>query len=278
MTSLLYQPTWRWIDQSTLGPSFNGMQSFAMDDTLCHSVGSGESAPVIRTWVHHQTVILGIQDMRLPHLQDGIHAIQQQGYHCVTRNSGGLAVVLDEGVLNISLIFSEQTRSLSIDESFEAMVDFIKMCLEPIHVSFEAKEIVGSYCPGRYDLSVNGKKFAGISQRRIRKGVAVQIYLCLTGSGSKRAELIKSFYDRGLRGEQTKFVYPKIVPEKMASLEEISGSSLTVQSFIVTLLQVIQQFGEISSPLLSSSEQNLFRGYYQRIRERNDPLNKMTRR
>ncbi|MFD2616280.1 lipoate--protein ligase family protein [Terrilactibacillus laevilacticus] len=272
MTSLLYQPTWRWIDQSTLGPTFNGMQSFAMDDTLCHSVGSGESAPVIRTWVHHQTVILGIQDTRLPHFQDGIDIIQQQGYHCVTRNSGGLAVVLDEGVLNISLIFSEQNRSLSIDESFEAMVELIKMCLEPHHIFFEAKEIVGSYCPGRYDLSVNGKKFAGISQRRIRKGVAVQIYLCLTGSGSKRAELIKSFYEQGLKKEKTRFVYPKIEPEKMASLEEISKASLTVQSLILTLLQTIQQFGDISSIALSPFEQELFNGYYQRIRERNRPF------
>ena len=55
-------------------------------------------------------------------------------------------------------------------------------------IEIEAREIVGSYCPGSYDLSIKGKKFAGISQRRIRKGVAVQIYLCVNGSGSERAE------------------------------------------------------------------------------------------
>ena len=56
-------------------------------------------------------------------------------------------------------------------------------------VEIEAKEIVGSYCPGSYDLSIAGKKFAGISQRRIRNGVAVQIYLCVSGSGQERAQL-----------------------------------------------------------------------------------------
>ena len=63
-------------------------------------------------------------------------------------------------------------------------------------VEIEAREIVGSYCPGSYDLSIAGKKFAGISQRRIRNGVAVQIYLCVSGSGQERAQLIKDFYKR----------------------------------------------------------------------------------
>ena len=76
----------------------------------------------------------------------------------------------------------------------------------------EAREIVGSYCPGSYDLSIDGKKFAGISQRRLKKGVAVQIYLCVNGSGSERAEMIRRFYELSKKGEETKFAYPQIVP------------------------------------------------------------------
>ncbi|WP_420910192.1 lipoyl protein ligase domain-containing protein, partial [Lysinibacillus fusiformis] len=75
----------------------------------------------------------------------------------------------------------------------------------------EAYEIVGSYYPGSYDLSLEGKKFAGISQRRLRQGVAVQIYLCIEGSGSQRAALMRDFYEVSLRQEETKFIYPQIV-------------------------------------------------------------------
>ena len=34
------------------------------------------------------------------------------------------------------------------------------------NVDIDTKEIEHSYCPGRFDLSIDGKKFAGISQRR----------------------------------------------------------------------------------------------------------------
>ena len=94
--------TWRYVDHSSgLAP----MQSFAFDDTLSESVGKDLSSSVVRTWIHQHTIILGIHDSRLPHLQDGIRYLtEERGYNAIVRNSGGLGVVLDQGVLNISLI------------------------------------------------------------------------------------------------------------------------------------------------------------------------------
>ncbi|WP_446473966.1 lipoyl protein ligase domain-containing protein, partial [Bacillus paralicheniformis] len=83
--------------------------------------------------------------------------------------------------------------------------------------------------PGSYDLSIEGKKFAGVSPTRLRQGVAVQIYLCIEGSGSQRAALIRDFYEVSLRQEETKFIYPQIVPEGMASLSELVDPDLTVE-------------------------------------------------
>ncbi|MEJ7511968.1 lipoyl protein ligase domain-containing protein, partial [Staphylococcus lugdunensis] len=85
------------------------------------------------------------------------------------------------------------------------------------------------YCPGRFDLSIDGKKFAGISQRRVRGGIAVQIYLCVEGSGEERAEMMHEFYQRALKGEVTKFKYPDIKPECMASLETLLHRDIKVQ-------------------------------------------------
>src|SRR4051795_9305947 len=101
MEGLLRQHEWRIIDQSSLGSHFHALQSFGTDDTLCASVGSGQAPATARTWVHHNTIVLGIQDTKLPFLQEGIQFLQEQGYQAIVRNSGGLAVVLDEGVLNI---------------------------------------------------------------------------------------------------------------------------------------------------------------------------------
>lgn len=114
---LLMQPSWRIIDQSSLGPYFDAKQSFAMDDTLCASVGKGESPATARSWVHHRTIVLGIQDTRLPFLEDGVKLLEDEGYRVIVRNSGGLAVVLDEGVLNISLIFEDEKKASTSTEA-----------------------------------------------------------------------------------------------------------------------------------------------------------------
>ncbi|MBO1912887.1 lipoate--protein ligase family protein, partial [Microvirga sp. 3-52] len=141
---------------------------------------------------------------------------------------GGLAVVLDEGVLNISMILSEQNTSIDISTGYEIMLEFVKLLFPEAEGRIQAYEIVGSYCPGSYDLSIDGLKFAGISQRRLRQGIAVQVYLCIEGSGAERAELIRELYDVGLNGQDTKFVYPTIKPEVMASLSELLNLQLTV--------------------------------------------------
>ena len=73
-------------------------------------------------------------------------------------------------------------------------------------------------------------------------GVAVQIYLCVAGSGSQRAELIKSFYTRSVQGQPTNFEYPRVQPETMASLSELIGEHLTMQDVYFRLLQTMQQW------------------------------------
>lgn len=144
---LLMQPSWRIIDQSSLGPYFDAKQSFAMDDTLCASVGKGESPATARSWVHHRTIVLGIQDTRLPFLEDGVKLLEDEGYRVIVRNSGGLAVVLDEGVLNISLIFEDEKKGIDIDRGYEAMTELVRRMLRPHNAEIEAYEIKGSYCP-----------------------------------------------------------------------------------------------------------------------------------
>lgn len=269
---LLEQDEWRIIDQSSLGPMFHPLQSFAMDDTLCESVGTGLSNAVARTWVHHHSVILGIQDIRLPYLVDGLQFLEESGYRYIVRTSGGLAVYLDEGVLNITLVFPEKEKGIEINRGYEAMYRFVQLMFADLTDQIKAGEIHGSYCPGSYDLSINGKKIAGISQRRVKKGVAVQIYLCVTGSGSKRAEVIRQFYEKSLKGAVTKFAYPQIKPEVMASLSELLGIDITIEQCMLRFLQVLKKVsgGKFYTSQLSAEESDLYEHYYKRVVERNE--------
>ncbi|MGE7648424.1 lipoate--protein ligase family protein [Peribacillus frigoritolerans] len=271
--SLLMQQEWRIIDQSSVGPQFPALESFAMDDTFCASVGSGKSAAVARAWVHHRTIVMGIQDTKLPFLKKGLDHLEEYGFRSIVRNSGGLAVVLDEGVLNFSLIFPENEQKIEINRGYDAMWELVQLMFSDFPVKMEAREIVGSYCPGSYDLSINGQKFAGISQRRIRNGVAVQIYLCVNGSGAERASLVKGFYDAAKGNAETKFAYPDIVPSVMASLTELLGVQLSVQDVMLRFLQVLKEHSErIFSDTLSAEEWPLYEAYLTRVVERNDKV------
>src|SRR5699024_8287341 len=139
----------------------------------------------LRTGRHDKTVGLGLPDGRLPFIEVGGKFLRTCGYDSIIRTSGGLAVALDNGVLNISLIVPD-VKHVSIHDGYEAMFEFIKHTLHDLTDSIEAYEIVGSYCPGDYDLSIGGVKFAGISQRRIKDGAAVQIYIDVEGNSFER--------------------------------------------------------------------------------------------
>ncbi|SFC20646.1 octanoyl-[GcvH]:protein N-octanoyltransferase [Bacillus sp. OV322] len=272
-SSLLKQPQWRIIDQSSLGEGFHALQSFAMDDTLCASVGGGDSSASARAWVHHRTIVLGIQDTKLPFLENGLKILGEKGYQVIVRNSGGLAVALDEGVLNLSLIFPETERKIEINRGYDAMFELVKCMFSDFGATIEAREITGSYCPGSYDLSIAGKKFAGISQRRIRNGVAVQIYLCVNGSGSDRASLIKDFYKAAKENEETRFSYPEIKPSVMASLTELLSVPLTIGDVMLRFLKSLKEMGgPVASSQLSGEEWPLYEAYLTRVTERNEKV------
>ncbi|MGP7816996.1 lipoate--protein ligase family protein [Niallia sp. 01092] len=271
--NLLHQEKWRIIDQSSTGLHVSALHSFGMDDTLCASVGSGSSPATVRTWVHDRTVALGIQDTKLPHMQKALAFLEDQGYRYIVRNSGGLAVVLDQDVLNISIILPEQEKGIDINSGYDVMWELIKRMFANFQRDIEAKEIKGSYCPGSYDLSIDGKKFAGISQRRIRNAVAVQIYLCVNGSGKKRGELIQQFYSLGVANEQTRLAFPVIKPDVMASLSELLGVELTVDQVMTRLLWTLKEHaGLLYADQLQGEEISLFDAYYQRVTERNDKI------
>ncbi|WP_036815774.1 lipoate--protein ligase family protein [Pontibacillus yanchengensis] len=266
---LLRPSTYRFIDQSEMGSTFSALQSFATDDTLAMSVGKGDSPTTARLWVHHNTIVLGIPDARLPYIGEGIDYLKEQGFQAIVRNSGGLAVVLDDGVLNLSFIFPD-AKEVNIHDGYEAMVQFIKLLFQEEGFPIEAFEITGSYCPGTYDLSIEGKKFAGISQRRVKNGSAVQIYLCVTGSGQERAALLRHFYDISKKGEETRFAYPTIEPETMASLEELFQKELSVQDIRNRMLYKLHELsGHIVTDPLSNQEMAWFEQRFEHMVQRN---------
>ncbi|PAV31399.1 octanoyltransferase [Virgibacillus profundi] len=276
---IISHKTFRYIDHSNEqkfnGEIYSAITSFAIDDALALSVSDELSPPIIRLWAHPETIVLGIPDAKLPYIDEGVPLLSANGYHVVVRNSGGLAVALDQGVLNISLILPG-VKHISIHDCYEAMVSFIQYMLRDLTDSIQAFEVVGSYCPGDYDLSINGRKFAGISQRRVKDGASIQIYLDVEGNSYERATLIRQFYDISKKDEETKFTYPTVKPEVMGSLSELLGINLSVEEMKKHVYEALNDFSEhIVEIDFSDKELEAFSKRHEQMKKRNESIAEM---
>lgn len=275
---IIQHPTFRLLDH-TSDETFHGyknsaLTSFAVDDALTLSVSDQCSYPVIRLWTHDKTIVLGIPDSRLPYIDAGVKYLVDHEYDVIIRNSGGLAVALDRGVLNLSLVLPE-VKNLSIHDGYEAMLSFIQHMFRDLTNDIKAYEIVGSYCPGDYDLSIDGIKFAGISQRRIKDGAAIQIYMDIEGNSYERANLVRNFYDLSIQSEETKFTYPRVDPSVLGSLSNLLKVDLSVVDVKERVAKTLERLNiDLVSKTFSEKELATLETRYQQMVKRNERITK----
>src|SRR5690606_1174013 len=106
------------------------MLPFALDELLCKQ-SAKTSVRFCHIWRHPNAFILGQQDARLPGALAAMNWIQAQQCVPIVRNSGGAAVPLDNGVVNISLISPILSVKQHFHQDFELMVELIAEALKP---------------------------------------------------------------------------------------------------------------------------------------------------
>lgn len=269
------------IDQINI-PHKQSLEPFIYTDLLAEYAGN-KHVSFFHFWNMTNEVILGMQDTRVPFLEDAVNEIIKNDYHVVVRNSGGLAVVADEGILNVSIIIPQpqEKYSFSIDDGYLLMKELIEASLKEYNVSIDAFEVSDSYCPGDFDLSINGKKFAGISQRRIKKGIGIMIYLSVSGNQNHRGEMVRDFYQAGLKEDFGKKNFPPVNPNSMANLSDLLNVDLTVASLKKKIIHVINERYHLSSEAkeafltyqTTTDFKENFEKQQQRMIQRNDIIN-----
>ena len=240
-------------------PKDNHFAHFALTDALITRAGE-TGQPMIHFWQTSPLVILGMMDTKLGHFEQAVPLFKEYKHEVIIRNSGGLGVISDPGVLNVSLIYPSNKERLSIDDAYALMLQFIRDTFYPHFTKKEilAFEITNSYCFGVYDLSIDGRKIAGIAQRRIKDGVAVMLYISVNGDQKKRAEMMKKFYEHGLDGSEPDGRYPKIIPSVMTTLEEAYETALTVAEVKQMMLEQFMWFnGEYTEALATAYDEGL---------------------
>lgn len=219
--------SWNWesmllLDRMNDLSGTDPMYAFALDELLCRSAGKGGPA-ICHLWRHSNAFVMGLRDSRMPFAAKASHWLESSGWRAVVRHSGGLAVPLDAGVVNVSLILPKSSpMKMHYRNDFERMYELIARALQGTGKLVEKGEIAGAYCPGDFDLSINGSKFCGIAQRRQAHATIVQAFVVAEGSGRARSEFVRSFYEVASGGDDT-LGHPIVEGDSTASLEELAG-------------------------------------------------------
>lgn len=259
----------------------NKYDPFIVTDILADYSGK-HGMPIIHFWTMTNQLILGMQDTRVTDLSDAISSVRSHHYHPVVRNSGGLAVVADDGILNFSMILPQEfTNQTSINHGYDTMKAIISNALSSFNVTIDSFEVVNSYCPGEYDLSINEKKFAGIAQRRIKKGLSIMIYISVNGNQEKRGNLVQQFYQAGLKDKFGKETFPPVDPNSMRNLSDLLQQKLNVEQMQMLIIEAISQNWTIDDTaqvkfnhfLTSDEFKESYDKGYQRMEQRNERIN-----
>ncbi|MHC5268175.1 lipoate--protein ligase family protein [Enterococcus sp. LJL98] len=227
---------------------------FALTDIFTEYVHSNH-IEIIHFWQLEKTFILGMKDTRTPFFKKGVQEILNTPYFPIVRNSGGLGVIADAGILNITYLFPKTSQTASTDQAYEKMFQLTQDAFPELTI--DAYEIVDSYCPGTYDLSVNGQKIAGIAQRRIKEGIAVMMYLSVNGDQAARGQLVRHFYDQSLDATKKEAGYPTVNPASMVTLETLLGQPLSIHAVKQRFEQLFEPTHTSTSPVAWVKSQQL---------------------
>lgn len=223
------------------------LYAFALEELLCRAIGR-TAPPILHIWRHPQAFVMGLRDSRLPDAAAANDWLQSQGFDTTVRNSGGAAVPLDLGVVNVSLLLPKEAGDMEHRKDFDLMVALIRDVMSKLTDRIDQGEVMGSFCPGEFDLSVGGRKFCGIAQRRQQFALSVQAFIIVEGQGEAKASLARGFYERAA-GSASPNDYPLVAPGSMASLSECLHIPLTAEQFTENLVETLLASGmQVHSP------------------------------
>ncbi|HFI0053725.1 TPA: lipoate--protein ligase family protein [Streptococcus suis] len=224
-------------------------------EVFLREVNRQSNTGILHFWPMDQTVILGMMDSQVAQLDKGLASIGQAGYSPIIRSLGGLAVVADEGILNVTLILPNPAgHKVDLRESYQVMVDLIAQALSDFPFEVVSGEVATSYCPGTYDLSIKGRKFAGLAQRIYQEAIAISAYISVSGNQVKRGQVVADFYAASFAPQEVSDRFPQVNPDSMANLSDLVGQDVTVEDMKTRIERVLIENGAFLSNFYPSSD------------------------
>jgi len=151
--------------------------ALAGDIALLEQVGAGAPAAA-RLWRMTNALIVPSRISSLPGFAEACATSTANDWPVLVRATGGAPVPQFPGMLNIALAYRVAAdQPWSIDDAYRHLAQILTAALKPLGLDAVTGEIADAFCPGRYDLSLAGRKIAGLAQRRKRAGNGGQAIL-----------------------------------------------------------------------------------------------------
>ncbi len=210
-------------------------------ETVALAVAAGRTPETFGLRMNRPYVLLGPQDLRLPHTSRGVAWLEGQGLPVYVRVGGGAAVLLDEGCL--SFFGAVPCRDIArLDANFRDLTRPVRGGLSSLGVPVRFGRAEGSYCEGPQDLvTAEGKKLLGVAQA-LRQGFAlVSGMLMLTQDPLRTTSVLQEFYRRSGSARVLK-------PEAVTSLAGETGREVSVAEVKEAVLRQATLLGWDSAP------------------------------
>lgn len=151
------------------------------DELLLKKVGSGEIGPSVIISSMPRCLVATVRESRMPNFEAARQVLAALGWPVVVRCTGGSCVPQGPGVINLSILYPK-VKGWHLEDGYRMLSDLLQKLLAEYGLDAMIGEVPDSFCDGRYNLQVGGRKLVGTAQRWAggsRDSAAVLAHACL---------------------------------------------------------------------------------------------------
>lgn len=140
-----------------------GAQPLAIEQKLLDSAALGEPAACV--WEPGPSLVVPSTYQRYERFPMLCERFERRGWPVWVRRSGGGLVPQDRGVVNLSLAWrTKADMATGTTRVYQALCAVLQDAVEPFGIDLNAQAVTGSFCDGRFNLAMRGRKVAGTAQ------------------------------------------------------------------------------------------------------------------
>ncbi len=176
----------------------NGAAAIDRDSVLLDDVlASGEPAAPVRLWVNPRCLVVPRAAARNPAFAAAAALSDAAGWPVYLRDSGGATVAHRPGILNVSLFGTGPSEGLAIDAFYSQLTGLLVEAFAALGTAAEVGPVPGSYCDGRFNIGVAGRKIAGtacrIRQTKLRTAILAHAVVSVEGDPAADVAAVSAF-------------------------------------------------------------------------------------